>query len=109
MIYKSVAATALAAIIMCATSAHAEIGRIVKQDDAVEADRIIIVHEKDGHGIKVIAKGCSKCPLTLDASYGAEFFKNNKPVSEKKADSLSGRPGTVIYNAAKSLVISVRW
>jgi len=109
MFKKTVIATSLATIMVFATSIHAEVGRIVKQDDAVEADRIIIKHGHDGRGIKVIAKGCGKCPLTLDASYGAEFFKDNKPVSEEKVNTLSGRPGTVIYNAAKALVISVRW
>jgi len=109
MFKKSVTAISLIAIMMAATSSHAEIGRIVKQDDAVEPNHIVIEHDQDGHITRVIAKDCSACPLTLDVNHGSEYFKNNKPVSEKKAVSYSGRPGTVIYNAAKALVISVRW
>jgi len=109
MLKKSVTAISLMVIMMAATSSHAEIGRIVKQDDAVEPNRIVIEHDQNGHITRVIAKDCSKCPLKLDVGNSSEFFKDNKPVSEKKAVSFSGRPGTVIYDAAKALVISVRW
>ena len=109
MLKKSVTAISLMAIMMAATSSHAELGRFLKQNDAVEANRVIIKHDQNGHVTKVTAEDCDKCPLTLDASYGAEYFKNNKSISEKKAVSLSGQPGTVIYDAAKALVIKVRW
>jgi hypothetical protein len=109
MLKKSVTAISLMAVMMAATSSHAEIGRIVRQDNAVEPNRIVIDHDQNGHVTRVIAKNCSKCPLTLDVNHGSQYFKDNKPVSEKMAVSFSGRPGTVIYNAAKALVISVRW
>lgn len=109
MLKKSITAISLMGIMMAAMSSHAEIGRIVRQDDVVETNRIVIEHDKNGHITGVIAKDCSDCPLQLDINNGSKYFKNNKPVSEKKAISLSGRPGTVIYNAAKALVISVRW
>jgi hypothetical protein len=109
MLNKCVTAIFMTTIMIGAPSIHAEIGRIVKQDNAVEPNRIVVEHDRNGHITRVIAKDCSKCPLALDVGYGSEYFKDNKPVSEKKAVSFSGRPGTVIYNAAKALVISVRW
>jgi len=83
--------------------------RIVAQQSAVEADNITLKHDKKKNTATVITTGCTNCPLTLDATYGAEYFYKNKQVDEKKARSLSGQPGTVIYNAEKAMVISIRW
>lgn len=83
--------------------------RIVAQQDAAEADSITLKINNKSHTRSLSVTGCNQCPLELEASYGVQYFFNNKKVDESKAMKFSGRPGTVIYNADKSLAISVSW
>ena len=83
--------------------------KIIRQTSAAEAEHISIKTDKATHAVTVLAKGCDACPLEFMTNIDTKYFLKQKQVNLAKAQSLSGRRGTVIYDADKNLVIRVRW
>lgn len=99
-------------IIACmyfAVSGGAVASWIVRETTAVEAEHISVKTNKVTQAVTVLVRGCDACPLDLMTNGNTKYFLKQKQVKESRANSLSGRQGTVIYDADKTLVIRVRW
>ena len=82
---------------------------IVRQTEAVEAEHVSVKKDDKKETVTVLIRGCDTCPMELMTNDSTKYFMKQKQIKGKKIDSLSGRPGTVIYDADKALVIRVRW
>jgi hypothetical protein len=82
-------------------------GKILAQADAVEAEKVEYIAGNGGAKIK--ASGCAQCPLTLSVDANTKFLHKGEPINLRRAMTLSGKPGTVIYDGKKQQVIRVRW
>ena len=106
---KSSRSVLLIACMYFAVSGGAVAGWIVRETTAVEAEHISVKTDKDTHAVTVLVRGCDVCPLDLMTNANTKYFLKEKQVKGSRAHSLSGRQGTVIYDADKTLVIRVRW
>jgi hypothetical protein len=84
-------------------------GEIISMDDAAEADSISVrINEGAQTGV-VTVTGCEACPLELSIDANTHFFRNHEPVEGRRIRSLSGRAGTVTYNAEQRRAIKILW
>lgn len=81
----------------------------IKSQEAVgeEADSIAIQFERNRSAGRATVEGCIRCPLTLQIDEQTRFFAEGKPILRRKAESLSGNSGTVIFENER--VLSIRW
>lgn len=72
-----------------------------------EAEKIELKMDKNKSSGSAIVKGCIRCPLKLNVDENTRFFENGEPIDLKRAQSLSGKSGTVIFE--KDRTIRIRW
>lgn len=81
---------------------------IIAQSETEEVESVnVIMLGKNIHKLQLV--GCERCPIELNVSDETVYKKGGKVVPLKKVKSMSGSPGTVIYDGKESLVTEVIW
>ena len=97
------------ACMICITPTRTMADWIVSQASGIEADHISVRRDEKNQTDIIIVKGCDICPLELKTDDKTKYYLKEKQIKGKKMSSISGKAGTVIYNADSALTIRVRW
>ena len=109
MLRKTLTNFALILILSSSTPALAAFGKIISQDEAVEADGISVSWDApSGKGTAKIT-GCNQCPLRLKLDKKTEFLHNGLPVKLIDINKHSGKSGTAVYDAESEQAIKILW
>jgi len=109
MLIKTLTKFTLIITLCIGTPAMAAFGKIISQTDAVEAEKVDIRWDKKkGTGFASVT-GCKNCPLQFKIDQQVKFFHNGQAVQINDLNTYSGKPGTVIYDAAKKQAIKIIW
>ena len=79
------------------------------ESDAAEAKSVSVTWTDTGHEGVVSVNDCVQCPLSLTVSEKTKFKHKGKKIKALDTYSLSGKPGTVIYDKEKNLALKVNW
>jgi hypothetical protein len=72
-----------------------------------EAESIQVEFDSNRRSGTATVEGCIRCPLSLDIDEQTRFFENGKPIDRRRAESLSGHTGTVIFENERAT--KIRW
>jgi len=88
---------------------YAGVGKIVGLSEALEADKISVILDKNKHSGEVIITDCESCPLELKLTGKSKLFYKNKKLSRKDLWKVGGKPGTVFYDKTSKRVKKIKW
>jgi len=87
----------------------ADVGKIVGLSEALEADKIHVILDKNKKSGNVIITDCESCPLELKLPAQSKLYYQNKKLSRKDLWKVGGKPGTVFYDKSSKRVKKIKW
>lgn len=103
---KTVATLLLVTGSLIPLSASAEFVALTR---AAEANQVRILFTNGLEQGLANVQGCDTCPLTLNIAGQTRFFLNGKEINRNRVESLSGKPGTVIYTLDGKQALRILW
>lgn len=96
-------------VITAITLALPASAELIAQNRAAEANLIRVLFTKGSEQGVAQVEQCTTCPLRLDIDGQTRFFHNGREISRSRVESLSGKPGTVIYSLDGKQARRILW